>query len=137
VLGTEGDKSKAEHMLKSAAGFIQRQVARVLDVRRMPHLRWVYDGSMEVASNMDKLIREARERDRAINPSLAAGTAEASLTTSASARASEHAVDESADADDLDEESDEEIDEHAGEDSGDDTDAPHATDDPKATEEEF
>ena len=68
VLGSESDKSKAEHMLNSAAGFIQRQIARVLEVRRMPHLRWVYDGSMERASNMDKLIREARERDRAINP---------------------------------------------------------------------
>jgi ribosome-binding factor A len=68
VLGTESDKSKADHMLKSAAGFIQRQVARVLDVRRMPHLRWVYDGSMEQASNMDKLIREAREHDRLVNP---------------------------------------------------------------------
>lgn len=68
VLGTESDKSKAEHMLKSAAGFIQRQIARVLDVRRVPHLRWVYDGSMEQASNMDKLIREARERDLLIHP---------------------------------------------------------------------
>jgi ribosome-binding factor A len=71
VLGAEGEKSKAEHMLKSAAGFIQRQIARVLDVRRMPHLRWVYDGSLETASNMDRLIREARARDQAINPAAA------------------------------------------------------------------
>jgi ribosome-binding factor A len=78
VLGSESDRSKAEHMLKSAAGFIQRQVARVLDVRRMPHLRWVYDGSVEHASNMDKLIREARERDREINPQRSADSAAAS-----------------------------------------------------------
>lgn len=81
VLGSEGDKSKAEHMLKSAAGFIQRQVARVLDVRRVPHLRWVYDGSMEHASNMDKLIREARERDRAINPHGVPSASDASATS--------------------------------------------------------
>jgi ribosome-binding factor A len=68
VLGAEGEKSKAEHMLKSASGFIQRQIARVLDVRRMPHLRWVYDGSLETAANMDRLIRDARARDKAINP---------------------------------------------------------------------
>jgi ribosome-binding factor A len=67
VLGGQPERSKAEHMLRSAAGFIQRQVARVLTLRRMPHLRWVYDDSLEVADNMDRLIREARERDRAIS----------------------------------------------------------------------
>jgi ribosome-binding factor A len=71
VLGGEGEKSKAEGMLKSAAGFIQRQVARVLDMRRIPHLRWVHDGSIEKASELDLLIREARQRDREINPTLA------------------------------------------------------------------
>ena len=68
VLGSEADKSKAQHMLDSAAGFIQRQVARVLEMRRMPHLKWVYDDSMQRASDLDALIREARARDREINP---------------------------------------------------------------------
>jgi ribosome-binding factor A len=70
VLGGESDKSKAEHMLKSAGGFIQRQVARVLETRRVPHLHWIFDGSTEHAADMDRLIREARARDRAINPAL-------------------------------------------------------------------
>lgn len=68
VLGTEGDKSKAAHMLESAAGFLQRQIALAIQVRRMPHLKWMYDESMERASDMAKLIKEARERDRTINP---------------------------------------------------------------------
>ena len=72
VLGGDADKSKAEHMLKSAAGFIQRQVARVLETRRVPHMHWIFDGSTEQAADMDRLIREARERDRAINPALGA-----------------------------------------------------------------
>lgn len=67
VLGGQAERSKAEHMLRGAAGYIQRQVARVLTLRRMPHLRWVYDDSLEVADNMDRLIREARERDRLIS----------------------------------------------------------------------
>ena len=70
VLGDDSDKSKAEHMLKSAGGFIQRQVARVLETRRVPHMHWVFDGSTEQAADLDRLIREARERDRAINPAL-------------------------------------------------------------------
>ena len=81
VLGGQAERSKAEHMLRSAAGFIQRQVARVLTLRRMPHLRWVYDDSLEVADQMDRLIREARERDRAISGGEAA--ADLALTVDA------------------------------------------------------
>jgi ribosome-binding factor A len=66
VLGDEGEKSKAAHMLDSAAGFIQRQVARVLEVRRMPHLRWIYDDSLEKAADLDQAIKDALERDRKI-----------------------------------------------------------------------
>ena len=66
VLGSAGDKSKAAHMLESAAGFIQRKIARVLDLRRVPHLRWVHDESIEDAARLDDRIRSALERDRRI-----------------------------------------------------------------------
>jgi ribosome-binding factor A len=66
VLGTEADKSKAAHMLASAAGFIQRKVARVLEMRRVPHLTWVFDDSIEEAARVDSAIRAALERDRRI-----------------------------------------------------------------------
>ena len=68
VLGDAADRHKAEHMLASAAGFIQRQIARVLEVRRMPRLRWIYDASIEEGARLDKLIADARKRDREINP---------------------------------------------------------------------
>lgn len=70
VLGGKADKSKAQHMLDHAAGFIQRQVSRVLDLRRMPRLTFTYDDSAEQADNVAKLIKEARERDMQINPAL-------------------------------------------------------------------
>jgi ribosome-binding factor A len=76
VLGSEGDKTKAAHMLESASGFLQRQIGRVLQMRRMPHLKWTYDESMERADEIDKLIREARARDREINPDVDATPAE-------------------------------------------------------------
>jgi ribosome-binding factor A len=90
VLGTEGEKSKAAHMLASAGGYIQRQIARVLEMRRIPRLVWVYDDSVEKAADLDLLIREARERDRAINPhaddtlSASAATGESTSRTEAS-----------------------------------------------------
>jgi ribosome-binding factor A len=89
VLGTDAEKTKAGHMLESAAGFIQRQVARVLQMRRMPRLRWVYDDSIEKAAGLDQLIREARIRDREINPNLASEPLEASTPSIAPAHMSE------------------------------------------------
>jgi len=71
VLGDEGDRSKAAHMLDHAVGFVQRQVARVLHMRRVPNLRFAYDDSIEHAAAMDRLIREARDRDRRIDSTLA------------------------------------------------------------------
>lgn len=71
VLGDDSDRSKVAHMLEHATGFVQRQVARVLHMRRVPALRFVYDDSIETAAAMDHLIREARERDRRIDPTLA------------------------------------------------------------------
>ena len=64
--GTPAERRQAEKMLEHAAGFIQRQVARVLETRTVPHLRWVYDQSIEHAAEMDQLIREARKRDEKI-----------------------------------------------------------------------
>jgi ribosome-binding factor A len=68
VLGTRGDRSRAEHMLESATGFIKKQVGRVLRTRRIPDLRWIYDDSAERAAELQHKIQEALEKDRAINP---------------------------------------------------------------------
>jgi ribosome-binding factor A len=67
VLGDASDRSKAKHMLESAAGYIQRRVARVLDLRRMPHLRWIYDDSIEHAAKLDQAIHQALQRDAEIH----------------------------------------------------------------------
>lgn len=66
VLGSAADRSKTAHMLAGAAGFLQRQISRVLDMRRMPRLSWVYDESIAEASRMQSVIEQALERDRAI-----------------------------------------------------------------------
>ena len=104
VLGTEADKSKAAHMLTSAAGFIQRQIARVLDVRRMPHLRWVYDESAAAAADLTRLIAEARARDRAINPKLAQDDASEDVLAPSAGSAAAAVEHEAFDEDDDDEE---------------------------------
>jgi ribosome-binding factor A len=67
-LGDHADRNKAEKMLTDAAGYIQRQVARVLEMRNMPHLTWAYDDSIEKAAALSSLISQARARDDEIRP---------------------------------------------------------------------
>jgi ribosome-binding factor A len=67
VLGNESDKRRTAHMLESASGFIQRKVGRVLQLRRVPRLIWVYDDSIEHAAELDRKIQDAMTRDRMIH----------------------------------------------------------------------
>jgi ribosome-binding factor A len=67
VLGGRAERSKAEHLLESAGGFIQRQVARVLETRKVPRLHWHYDESLEKAQELDSAIKRALERDKIIS----------------------------------------------------------------------
>ena len=67
-LGPPADRTKTQFMLESAAGFIQRQVARILATRTVPHLTWHYDDSIEKAAELDRLITQARSRDAEIRP---------------------------------------------------------------------
>lgn len=66
TLETGGGRSRIQHMLEDATGFIRTKIARVLETREVPGLRWVFDESIGRASEMDALIRRARESDEAI-----------------------------------------------------------------------
>ncbi|MDZ4773201.1 MAG: 30S ribosome-binding factor RbfA [Planctomycetota bacterium] len=117
VLGDAADRNRAAHMLKGASGYIQRQVARVLEMRRIPHIAWEYDDSIEKAADLDLLIREARLRDKAINPN--ADESEVSLE---SGRASANRPSEAAQDSDADDDSDGEAEDDEDGGSADDAD---------------
>ena len=72
VLGSDADRSKTEHMLQGASGFVRRQLGRVLETRNIPALVWEYDPSAEDSANISRLIQDARKRDEAIRSSVAA-----------------------------------------------------------------
>jgi len=50
--------------LAAAAGFLQREVSRALRLRHTPHLRFVYDESVERGDRIERLLREAKDKDR-------------------------------------------------------------------------
>ena len=61
VLGTEQQKKDCAAALKSAAGFMRREVARRVRLRISPELHFVFDESIERGIRMSRLIDEAME----------------------------------------------------------------------------
>lgn len=59
----EAERAKTMEGLRAAATFLQREVARVIGLRHTPHLRFVYDESVERGDRIDRLLREARAQD--------------------------------------------------------------------------
>ncbi len=63
VHGDEAVRKKTLAGLAAATGFIQREAARNLRLRVVPHMRFLYDGSIEEGDKIDRLLREARDKD--------------------------------------------------------------------------
>ncbi len=62
VHGEEKVQKETLAGLKAAAGFLQREVARNLRLRHTPHLRFVYDETVERGDRIDRLLREAKRQ---------------------------------------------------------------------------
>lgn len=54
----DAEQEKAQRGLESAAGFLRKKLSQVLDVRRVPTLRFFYDESIERASKIEKLLQD-------------------------------------------------------------------------------
>jgi ribosome-binding factor A len=65
VLGDEPVKKSTLEGLRAAATWLQREVSTALRLRHTPHLRFVYDESVERGDRIDRLLREARARGAA------------------------------------------------------------------------
>ncbi len=63
VLGSEEDKKNALAALKSAAGFIRREIGHRIQIRYTPELLFEIDNSIEHGVYMTKLINETVKQD--------------------------------------------------------------------------
>lgn len=62
----DADKERAEksfEIIKENAGFIRRELSRVMTLRTVPELRFILDASMEYGQKIDKLIYELESKD--------------------------------------------------------------------------
>lgn len=63
VLGDEQVKADTLAGLKSAAGFIRRELARTVNLRNTPEIKFIIDESIEYGMKMSKLIDEVNKNN--------------------------------------------------------------------------
>jgi len=64
TLAEGGARSATAHGLDGARGFVQREVASILDTRLTPRIEFVFDPSVEGVERLSRLLREAQDEDR-------------------------------------------------------------------------
>lgn len=63
VLGDEKEQQDTLKGLQSAEGYIRRELARTLNMRNTPEIKFVLDQSIEYGVNMSKKIAEVTKND--------------------------------------------------------------------------
>ncbi len=63
VLGDEQSQKDTITGLKSAEGYIRRELARTVNLRNTPEIKFILDQSIEYGINMSKLIDEDTQKD--------------------------------------------------------------------------
>ena len=69
VLGNQEAKEATIRGLNSAEGYIRRQLARNLNLRNTPEIRFILDESIDYGVNMSKLIDDVAKRDASLGKS--------------------------------------------------------------------
>ena len=65
VLGDEEEKRNTLQGLKNAEGYIRRQLAKTINLRNTPEIRFILDESIEYGVAMSKLIDEVSKKEDA------------------------------------------------------------------------
>jgi ribosome-binding factor A len=63
VMGNEEDRERTQEGLKSASGYIRSTLAKELNMRYTPEIRFIMDDSIEYAINMSRKIDEVTAKD--------------------------------------------------------------------------
>lgn len=63
VLGDDESKDKSEQALKSASGFIQRQIGIRMRLRYTPQIVFKYDHSIERGARIEEILKEIKQKE--------------------------------------------------------------------------
>lgn len=61
VYGTENKRSGSIEALNHGASFIRTRLSKMLDIRRVPELKFVLDDSIEYSMKISKLLEDVRD----------------------------------------------------------------------------
>jgi len=61
VLGTEAERSATLAGLEAASGYVRRQLAQRLRLRRGPEIIWMLDTSEEYGEHIEELLRQVKK----------------------------------------------------------------------------
>ena len=61
IVGTEGERSRTAHALEAATGYVQSRIAKALDTRVTPLIRFEYDRGVEGSVRVSRILDELRE----------------------------------------------------------------------------
>lgn len=64
VLGDDRERASTIEGLTRAAGFIRKELGRVLALRNIPELNFILDTSIEYSVDISKKIREINEQEK-------------------------------------------------------------------------
>ncbi len=56
IYAPEEDRERTFSVIRENAGFVRKELARVMRMRTVPVLTFLFDGSMEYGSKMDELL---------------------------------------------------------------------------------
>ncbi len=65
VMGSEAERDKSLTALRSAAGFIRRELGRRLRIHHTPEVDFRYDKGLDATDRVARLLAEEAERERA------------------------------------------------------------------------
>lgn len=63
VLGTDEEKKDTMEALKSATGYIKREIGSRLDLRCVPHPTFVLDNSIDYGMHINDLLHKIKKED--------------------------------------------------------------------------
>lgn len=58
------EKEEVEKALNSAANFIEIELSKCIDIRKMPQISFHYDTSVEYGENIEKKIQELKDENK-------------------------------------------------------------------------
>lgn len=62
-MGRDSGSEAVRENLQKASGFLKKELGRRLHLRFIPDIRFLYDGSFEYGSRIDKLLAEVRKEE--------------------------------------------------------------------------